>query len=97
MIRTITPYTLDELQYVLGRSAGNLIVYYRLVNAGYRAAEYFAEVVWDEAAIGYTLEGHGIGSNRVHILNREALIDRIIADNGRFNRGNAFQIEMPDA
>lgn len=94
MIRTITPNTLGELQYLLGRSSGFLIVYFPLFREDPRTAEYLAEVRWSVGTIEYTLGGHGIGSNRARVPNQEVLIERIIADNHRFNAGSAFQIEV---
>jgi len=94
MIRTITPNTLDELQYLLGRASGFLTVYFPLFREDPRTAEYLAEVRWSGATIEYTLEGRDIGLNRARIPNQEALIEWIIADNHRFNGGSAFQIEV---
>ena len=93
MIRTITPYNLDEVQYLLGHDSGSLKAYFPLFDDELKTADYVADITWDRERIEYSLGGHGIGSNQIHVTNRDAVIEQIIADNQRFNDGNAFQIE----
>lgn len=97
MIRTITPHTLDELRYLLEHGSGSITVYFPLFSEARREADYVAKVAWDEAKIEYALGGHGIQSTQLHLPDRESVINRILADNKRFNDGNAFHVETPEA
>ena len=93
MIRTITPNNLDEVQYLLGHGSGTLIAYFPLFDDELKTADYAADITWNGERFEYVLGGHGIGSNQIFVKNRDAVVDQIIADNQRFNDGNAFQIE----
>ncbi len=95
-MRTITPYNLDDLQYLLKSDEGSLTAYFPLHGEEGKYADYTAEVSWRKEKISYTLGGHGIGQNTKVVQNKDEIIDRILEDNQRFNNGNAFQFESND-
>lgn len=49
--------------------------------------EYAATLMFDHTPMSYCVEGHGIGFNQYQVASYSDMVERILADNQRFNSG----------
>ena len=90
----ISPEQMELLRDCLVKAGGRLKVHFQVVNDEFPYADYVAEVVpRNNGLYGYTIAGHGIGSNTLDPVSLDATIERILEQNGQFNEGGRFTLE----
>ena len=93
--QVISPAQIELLRDCLRQSSGRLKVFFEIVDEASPFADYVAEIVRrDDGLFGYTLGGHGIGSNTRQPVSLDSTIERVLQDNGRFNSEGLFTFEV---
>jgi hypothetical protein len=91
----ISPDQIELLRDCLGKASDHLKVHFQVVNDEFPYADYVAEIVpRNNGLYGYTIAGHGIGSNTLDSVSLDSTVERILEQNRQFNEGGRFTLEF---
>lgn len=93
--RTLSPSQIEILRDHLNAYAGMTTVYFQIIGDGIAFADYLAEVTPRSGGLyGYSLGGHGIGTNTKQPVPLDSTIERLLEHNHLFNGGGSFTHEF---
>ena len=93
MIQEIDPSKSESVDLVAEKieRKESIEVFYPLWNGD--CYEYGGTIEWKNEKYDYNYGGHGIGNNHKSIKSSSGMIELILSDNERFNRGEVFHIK----
>jgi hypothetical protein len=94
-LQIISPDQIVLLRDCLVKARGGLRVYFQVVDDEFPYADYVADIgPQNNGLFDYNIGGHGIGSNTLDPVSLDSTIERILEQNGQFNEGGRFTLEV---